>query len=266
VTIFLRTLRDRRRALLWWALGFLALNLLTLAFFPTIRGQQDFDELVQQMPEALRAMFGMEQGISLGSAAGYLWARLFSSLLTVLLVVYAIVVGAGLIGGSEEDGTLELLLANPVSRERVALERALAFAAALAALTAIAALTLIALAPPFSALEGIDAGGLAAAFAGTYTLSLLHGAVAFMGGAVSGRRGPGLAAGTVLAAGGFLAQGLLSAAGAPEWVSNLNPWYWYLKENLLAFGPRWEAALPALVLAAVPVAAGVAVFRRRDLR
>jgi ABC-2 type transport system permease protein len=265
VTIFRRAIRDRRRALLWWMLGLVALHLVTLAFFPTVRDQQNFDELVQQMPEALRAMFGMEDGVSLGSAAGYLWARLFSSLLTVLLVIYAIVGGAGAIGGSEEDGTLELILATPVSRLAVALQRFLAIAALLAALVTFSTAVLLLLAIPFSALEGISGPGFAAANAGLLALALLHASVAFAGGALTGRRGPGLAAGMVLAAGGFLAQGLLTAAGAPEWVRNLNPWYWYLSQNLLAFGARWEAVLPALVLAALPVAAGTAVFRRRDL-
>ncbi len=266
MTILRRAVRDRRNALLWWMLGLTALNLFTLAFYPTIRGQQDFDELVQQMPEALRAMFGMAEGVSLSSAPGYLWARLFSSLLTILLIVYAIVGGAGLVGGSEEDGTLELILANPVSRLAVALQRFLALLLLLAGLTLVAALTLVAMAAPFSALEGVDPAGLAVAFCGLYSLSALHASVAFAGGAITGRRGPGLAAGTTLAAAGFLAQGLLTAAGAPTWTRNLNPWHWYLEQNLLAFGPRWEAALPALFLAAAPVALGIAVFRRRDLR
>lgn len=266
MTILRRALRDRRNALFWWMLGLAVLNLFTLAFYPTVRGQQNFDELVQQMPEALRAMFGMEDGVSLSSAPGYLWARLFSSLLTVLLVIYSIVGGAGLIGGSEEDGTLELILANPVSRAAVAFQRFLALLLLLAALSLFAAVTLVLMALPFSALEGVDAGGLAVAFAGLFSLASLHASVAFAGGAIAGRRGPGLAAGTVLAAGGFLAQGLLAAAGAPAWVRNLNPWHWYLEQNLLAFGPRWEAVVPALALAALPVAAGIAVFRRRDLR
>lgn len=266
MTIFHRTIRDRRRALLWWMMGLVALHLVTLAFYPTVRDQQSFDQLVQQMPEALRAMFGMEQGISLGSPAGYLWARLFSSLLTVLLVINAIVGGAGAIGGSEEDGTLELILAGPVSRTTLALQRFLAIAVHLATLVAFSTAALALLALPFSALEGISCSGFAAANAGLFSLALLHASVAFAGGAIAGRRAPGLAAGTILAAGGFLAQGLLTAAGTPESVRNLNPWYWYLQTNLLAFGARWEAFLPALALAPLPVAASMAVFLRRDLR
>ncbi len=264
--VFLRALHDRRRALTWWVLGLLALNLFTVIFYPTIRGQQDFDELVQQMPEALRAMFGMEERVSLSSAPGYFWARFFSSLLTILLVVYAVVAGAGNIGGSEEDGPLELILANPVTRQALAWGRALATALLLALLTLSAGLTFLAMAPPFDALEGIDAGGLLVAYAGCFALALLHGAVAFAGGAIAGRRGPGLGAGLIAAAGGFFAQGLLAAAGAPGWVRALNPWHWYLSSNLLAFGPRWEAVLPALVIAAALTAVSVQVFARRDLR
>lgn len=265
-TVFLRALRDRRRALAWWILGLLALNLFTVIFYPTIRGQQDFDELVQQMPEALRAMFGMQEQVSLSSAPGYFWARFFSSLLTFLLVVYAVVAGAGSIGGSEEDGTLELILANPVTRTVLAWGRAAAVMLLLAALTIAAALSFLAMAPPFSALEGIDHGGLVVAYAGCFTLALLHAAVAFAGGALTGRRGPGLGAGLIMAAGGFFAQGLLAATGAPGWLRALNPWHWYLSSNLLAFGPRWEAVIPCLLLAAAIAGSGVLVFARRDLR
>ncbi|WP_322796345.1 ABC transporter permease subunit [Tepidiforma sp.] len=266
MTIFRRALRDRRRSTLWWVLGLLALNLLTLAFYPSIRGQQEFDDLVQQMPPALRDLFGMSEGISLSSAPGYLWARLFSSLLTVLLVIYAVVAGSACIGGSEEDGTLELILANPVTRRRVAAERLVAVSTLLALLGVVSVATLVLLAPPFHGLENISAGGLAAACAGAVTLAGFHLSLAFTAGAITGRRGPGLALGMVVAVGGFLAQGLLTAAGAPAWLRNLNPWFWYLESNLLAFGPSWEAWLPALLLSIPPAAVAIAIFERRDLR
>ena len=47
-------------------------------------------------------------------------------MLPLLLLVFAIGLGARAIAGSEQEGTLELLLSNPVTRRTVVAERYLA--------------------------------------------------------------------------------------------------------------------------------------------
>ena len=73
-------------------------------------------KLSEDYPEALRRSSPSAAQVDYSSAAGYLGIELFSLMVPLLLLVAAIGTGAGTIAGEEERGTLELLLANPVSR------------------------------------------------------------------------------------------------------------------------------------------------------
>mgnify|MGYP002382442678 CR=1 FL=1 len=124
----------------------------------------------------------------------------------------------------------------------------------------------IALAALFGALDGVSMGGLLAATAGSIALALLHGSLAFTTGCWTGRRSIAIGVASAVAAGGYLAQGLLAAADVPDAIRDLTPWYWFLHENLLAKGPNVSAWLPALVLSCLVAAASVPRFLSRDLR
>ncbi|HEV3497016.1 MAG TPA: ABC transporter permease subunit [Actinomycetes bacterium] len=261
-----RLVRDRRWSTLWWALGFVGLTLFTAALYPSIKNQPSLEELLANMPQALRSAIGYDAAVPLSSPAGYLQARLYSTLAPLLAVVFGIGAGAGAIGGSEEAGTLELLLANPVTRGRVLLERYLATFGLLAGLVAVLAVALLILGPPFGALEGIPTGNVVGACVAVFALGLLHGSLAFAIGAAAGRRGVAVAVATAVAVAGYLVETVLAAAGDLGIVRQLSPWHWYLDRNLLAEGATLAAILLPLSVSAVLVATAWALYRRRDLR
>ncbi len=266
MTVAARLLADRRRAIVWWSAGLVALVLFTVALYPSIEGSADFDELVQELPDSIRVLIGYEAGVPLTSPAGYLHGRLYSTLLPLLVLVFAIGGGARAIGGSEEDGTLEPLLANPVSRARVYVERYVATTALLLALGVVFLVSLAVLARPFGATDGIAAGRLVAATVAAIALALLHGTVAYAVGAATGRRGTAIGVAAALAVGGYLYQTLMTLTGAPSWLLWLTPWQWYLDQNMLADGAA-VAAIYVPLLVTVPVfAAGWWAFTHRDLR
>ena len=261
-----RFIRDHRRSLLWWSVGVVALVLFTVSLFPSLKGEEALDEVIAQMPEALRAMFGLDTAIPLTSPAGYLQGRLFGSLLPLLLIVFAVGLGTRAIAGSEEQGTLELLLSNPVTRRTVVGERYLAMVAMITGLTAVFALSLVLLAVPFGALDGVPLSGLAGATAGVFGIALLHGTIAFGVGAATGRRALALSSATVVAVAGYLAQGLLGLSDAIRPLRFVVPWHWYLGRNMLAQGVAPDAIIVPIVLSTAIFAAGVTAFLRRDLR
>ena len=261
-----RLVRDRRRSLLWWSVGIVALVLFTVSLYPSLKGEESLNEVIEQMPEALRSMFGMDTAIPLTSPPGYLQGRLFGSLLPLILIVFGIGLGARSIAGSEQDGTLELLLANPVTRGTVVVERYLAMVAMIAGLTAVFAVSLVVLAAPFDALEGVPASGLAGAVAGTFGITLLHATLAYGVGAATGRRALALSSATVVAVVGYLLQGLVGLSDAIHPLRLVSPWHWYLGRNMLAQGVAPDALVVPLVLSVVIFAAGAGAFLRRDLR
>ena len=142
--VIARFLRDTRRSTAWWALGMVALVVFTVAFYPSVKGNEAFDQVFEDLPQAVRSLVGAQEGVPLTSPPGYLHGRLFSVMVPVLLVTLGIGLGARAIGGSEGDGTLELLLAQPVTRSRVVAERYGAVVAVLAAVSATLTVSLIA--------------------------------------------------------------------------------------------------------------------------
>lgn len=261
-----RLLLDRRRSLVWWSAGIVVMVLLTVALWPSIRGEDQFEDLVQDLPAAVRALMGAQEGIAFTSAPGYLHGRLFSTLLPVLLVVFGIGAGARAVGGSEDDGTMELLLAQPVTRLEVAVARGAAVAAMVLGLALLALVALLVMAPPVDALEDIAVAHVVGATAALASLALLHTAIAFGAGCLLGRRAQAQAIAGAVAVAGYVIQGLAASAPAVEFLRFVSPWHWYLDRNLLVQAPSLQSTLVPLALGTALAAAGVTAFLRRDLR
>ena len=121
-SVFTKTLRDLRRGFAWWCVGLIGLVSMMIAVYPTVRDNPSLNKLVQDYPEALKAFIAFGGSLDYVSGAGYLGSELFSFMIPLLFLVAAIGNGAGSLAGEEERGTLEFLLAHPVSRTRVAVE------------------------------------------------------------------------------------------------------------------------------------------------
>ena len=261
--VFWRLVADRRRGLIWWTIGILFLVLSNDAFYPTVKGFKGLEDLAKKNP-AMKAFLG-DAAISITSPAGYLQGRHFSLLLPVVLVVFAVGLGSRAIGGSEEDGSLELMLANPVSRERVVAERALGFVGLTATLGFVNLIAMFAFSPPFGLLKDISIAGLLAACGAATAIALMHGSIAFAIGAVTGKRGLGLAVAAGIGVAGYVINGIASASSSAGILRFFTPWHWYLGRNMLAQGIAWESLWAPLGITAVLIAVGCILFPRRDL-
>lgn len=257
-----RTLLRERRPIIGWAIGVIAIAVITLASWPAIgESSDDFSDILDQMPEAITAFFG--DGIADFSAAGIVGTRLYGTIGLALFVSYAISRGARAIAGEEGDGTLEMLVVQPISRREIAIDKAAAMLIGLAALVLLE-LVILVIAMPIVDLS-FPASRVAAATVGLYLLSAMFGGLAFAVGAATGRRGAavGVAGGT--AGGLFLLAGLGALVEAIEPVADLSPFAVYDGSSVLA---RGIGPLPLVVFAfltLVVIAAGVFTFDRRDL-
>ena len=266
MTLTRRLLADHRRSFAWWAVAMVLLVVLTAALWPSIRGQQQFEELMRDLPNTVKSLFGGGEGISFVSPPGYLQSRLFSLLLPLLLLAFAVGVAARAVGGAEESGTLELLLAQPVTRGRIVAERYLALVVLVVGLAAVALLSLAAVAPVVGLLKGVSIGHLLGATTAAVALALFHASLAFAAGCVSGRRTPATATAGIVAVGGYVLQGLFAATDTLRAARFFSPWHWYLQHNLLVSAPGLQALVLPLLLTALVRAAGARVFLARDLR
>jgi ABC-2 type transport system permease protein len=259
-TTFGRTLHDQRRAYLGWSVGLVVFAGWMLALYPTVRDNVALSQVLESYPEAFRKMFGIAD---YASGAGYLRAEVLSLMGPLLLIIFAILWASDLVAGEEERHTIDLLLANPISRRRLLLEKWAAMALGLAGATTTLGLALAAGGP----LAGLHVGlaPLTAALVSMLLLAILYGTVAFTLAAVTGHRGVARGATTALAAAAYLVSSLADLATWLRPWRALSPWYHALGTDPIAtgFAPAHLAGL--ILLVPVILAAGVALFERRDL-
>jgi ABC-2 type transport system permease protein len=256
--VFTKTLWDQRRALLAWALGVAMATAVYASSYRTYRSQAA--ELTKSIPAVLRDVFGFAD---LASPAGYLQATVFGIIVPLLLILFAAATGARAIAGDEEAGTLDLVLAHPVSRGGLALQRFAALALATLALGAVVLLVLLALAGP-AGLE-IAAGNLAAMVLHLVLLGICFGALALALGGIVGRRGPVLAGTAAIAVLAYFANTLAPQVDTLAWLRRLSPFYYYSGGEPLRRGLQFGDAATLCAIAAVLVAVGTLVFDRRDV-
>lgn len=262
-SVFRTTLWEQRRALLWWTLGIVLFIGVTVAFYPSVKDStKQLRDYLDQLPETLRNLFiGSETDIT--SPIGYLNSQVFSGNGAIVFLVFAIGSGARAIAGEEEQGTLELLLATPVTRRSVVLQKFWAMAAALGGLGIVLYVGLVALGRPVGlAVSPVD---LLGATVHQYVFALGFGAIALAVGCFRGRKGLAIGLTTSVAVVAFLLNGLAPLAGATEWLQLLSPFYYANDSVPLRHGPAPDhlAVLAAIIVVAVLVA--VRGFERRDL-
>ncbi|GAB1516723.1 ABC transporter permease subunit [Actinophytocola sp. KF-1] len=257
--VFLKTLRDQRRALVGWSIGLLVLVLLESALWPTVRDMGNLTEFVANYPEAMKELFKLDQ---FGTGTGFLNGELYSLMLPILFLVYGIGRGARSVAGEEEAGTLEVLLMTRVSPTSLVLHRAAALAAGMIALGAVLFVAVAVCSPLF----GLDVP-LGQAAAGSVAMVLLgveFGWLALAVGAVTGRHVVATAVASAVAVAAYVlyaAGGLVAELEAWQGVS---PFDQALTAGPLGGGLTWVFLwMPAA--AVVFVAAAVPVFERRDI-
>lgn len=258
--VFTKTLWDARRSLLGWTLAIAAVAVMYASFWPTVNTPQ-MQQAMASYPQEVLEAFNYND---LATAAGYVGSSVYGLLIPLLVAVFAIAYGTRTVAGDEEAGTLDLLLAHPVSRTRTALHRFGALLTALMIIGAVLWLAMLAITGP-ARLDGISAGEFAAATLQLGLLGACLGAVAFAVGAATGRKALaiGVTAGvTVLA---YLANGVFPQLEGLEWTRDVSPWHWSVGGEPLKNGLQIGDSLLLLGTTAVLVALGTWAFNRRDV-
>lgn len=109
------TFKSLRGQILGWGLGLACFGLLIVAMFDMISAQQDkLQQMIASYPPEFLAFFGGDAN-SLVTPEGYLGMYAFS-MLPLIVGIFAVIAGTGLIVSDEEHGRLDLIIAHPVGR------------------------------------------------------------------------------------------------------------------------------------------------------
>ncbi len=258
--IWIKTASDHQALLLITAaLMFFAMGVMIGPMYQAI--DSALLSLSDQFPEALMAMFG---GGDMSTPEGFYQIETFGMIAPVAVIVVTVAVGARALAGEEANRTMGLLLANPVSRSAVLLEKA--FAMVLYALAVGLATFGGVVAGSLLGGLGMDASSIAATSLLATLIGLVFGSLALTLSAATGRV-PVAIYGTV---GVALVMYLLNAflplsdnvAGYAKW----SPFYYYLSSDPLNNGMHWGHGALLAGLAIALIGLSVLLFSRRDLR
>lgn len=261
-SVFYKTLRDQYRPILWWGSSLIALALMVTLFYPSIQEMPGFNALIESAPEALmRAFIGDVTDIT--GPEGYLNSQLFFLLVPLLLLVYAIGFGASAVAGEEEQGTLDLLLANPLPRWRVVIDK---FYAMVVTTFALALCFWLGLVSGALAVEmGIGVGRMAAATLGAWLLALVFGTLALALGCATGKRGLSAGVAGSVAVAAYFLNALAPLAAELMPYRKLSPFYLYIGNDPLSNGLDWGRVGVLVGLTTVWLIVARVIFDRRDL-
>lgn len=261
-SIFAKTLYDQRRDLLGWSVALVLLVAMYVAVWPSVRDQPSVSDFLDQMPEAFRSLFATS-GADMSTPVGYVQIELLSFMGPIAMLIYAIGAGVGAIGGEEDRHTMDLLLANPVSRSRIVLDKFAAMALGTFLLAAVIGFALVA--------EGqlvdmqLPAGNVAAAMLHLALLGVVFGSLALALSASTGRTGLSRGIPAVVAVLAYIVNALAPLVDWLEPLQKLSPFYQYVGHDPLREGVSGVSVVVAVATVAVLVALAVLGFRRRDV-
>ncbi|MCM6778952.1 ABC transporter permease [Nocardia sp. CDC159] len=256
--VLTKSLRDNRRGLLGWTMGITLAAVAYSSFYPQMA--KNGAAQAESIPESLRDAFNMND---ITSAPGYLGSTVFGLIVPLLAMFFGAAFGARSSAADEESGTLDLLLAHPLTRTALIVQR---FAALVLAATGIGAAVWLAMLAIRSGAEltTISPGQFAAQCVNLALLAIVFGAIATAVGAITGRRGAVLA---ITAAVGVAAYGAHTFAAqlGIDWAAYLSPFHYYLDGEPLRNGFQPIGIAVLALTSAVLVAAGTYRFNHRDL-
>ncbi len=266
-SVFGKGFRDSRRVVIAAGIGLGLLSLFSAAqlatTFDTAASRALLASQMAGLPPVFKGLLG--EPVDLSTLGGFLSWR--------LLPFYALVLGAWSIGalsntlaGEARRGSLELLVASPISRRRIATEKALAHLAGMTLAVLIAAAltwlgTVVSQKMPADAADPLAVLG---EFAWIEAVAVAAGAAAFATAPFVGRtRAAGI--GTLVLLGGYVINGYSSLVPLLDLLRPLSLHAWTAGQRPMA--GVWDP-LPVVLVALLAVALlvlGVLGFERQDL-
>ena len=258
---FKHALRNSLGQILGWGLGLALLGLLLVPMYDSFAAEGEaFEEMLDMFPSEVMAFFG-DLG-AMTTPEGYLSIEFFSYM-PLILGIYAVQAGTGLLAKDEEEGTLDLIIAHPVSRVRLFVGRTLAFLLAIAAVLVIAWMGIF-LPMSWSSMS-LSAVEVARPFLSLYAEMALFGSLGLLlSMLLPSRRWASMVSGLLLVA-SFFITGLSQLNEDLENIAWLSPLKYYQTQSAFSgLNTEWIFGLVAAGLVFVLLA--VWRFMRRDLR
>jgi polyether ionophore transport system permease protein len=259
-SIYLKSLRDYRVPILGWGLGLGALMATVLAAIPT----------VFSTPAAKAAVVALgptyawvADPIRIDTAGGYATWKYGITILVV--VIWPLLAGTGMLRGEEERGSLDVLLSAPRGRVRVALEKLAALWTALLVFAVVVGLLTYAGGAKLSG--EITIGATLAYGINLALICAVFGSIALLLSQFTQERRTASGLTAAILAVAIVVDMVHRVVPNTVWLSRLSPVYYYnLSKPLVpGYGVNLGAMAFLAALAVIFAAAAIWLFARRDV-
>jgi ABC-2 type transport system permease protein len=259
-SIFLKTLRDYRVAILGWGIG---MGLVVISPMASVSALVTTPQARQQLISLAATFAWNADPIAVDTIGGYATFKI--GIFMFLIAIWPLLAASRMLRGEEDRGSLDVLLSLPRPRVRLALEKLAAMSTALFAMGFLIGLLAFAGGKKFGA--DFSLGDALLFGLNLALICAVIGGLALLISQFTEERGPaaGWTAGLLLV---FIVLDMVHrVVPNSEWISRLSPIYYYNLSKPLVPGYGTNAGAMVVLLALAAILGGVAVwlFVRRDV-
>ncbi len=259
-SIFLKTLRDYRVAILGWGIG---MGLVVISPMASVAALVTTQQAREQLVSLAASFAWNADPIKVDTIGGYATFKI--GFFVFLIAIWPLLVGSRMLRGEEDRGSMDVLLSLPRPRLNVALEKLAAMWTALFMMGVLIGLLAFAGGSKFGADFGVGGGLL-------YGLNLVlicavFGSVALLISQFTQEPGPAAGSTAGLLVFFVVLDMVHRVVPNTEWISRLSPIYYYnLSKPLIpSVGTNLGGMAVELALAAILGGAAIWLFVRRDV-
>ena len=263
ISIIKWTIWQRRWSIMWWSIAVVGFILINLVFYPTFKDQAaELDKSLSQLPESAKALFAGSSDFV--SPVGYLNSQIFFLMLPMLLTILTIGLGSSIVAKEESEGTIELLLARPISRNKLLLSKSIA---AIIILLAVSLMAFLSISVTANIVDiAVPLKYISVATLGSVVLALCFGSIAFVMTMLSkSSKTASIGIATLVAFGGYI---VVSLSTTVKWLKNpgkIFPAYYYKPEDILRGNINWKYFIFPISIIVVSAIISWWSFNRRDI-
>ena len=263
ISIIKWTIWQRRWSIMWWSIAVVGFILLNLVFYPTFKDQAaELEKSLSQLPESAKALFAGSSDFV--SPVGYLNSQIFFLMLPMLLTILTIGLGSSIVAREESDGTIELLLARPISRNKLLLSKSIA---AIIILLTVSLMAFLSIAITVKIVDiTVPLRYITVATLGSVILALCFGSIAFVVTMLSkSSKTASIGIATLVAFGGYI---VVSLSSTVKWLKNpgkIFPAYYYKPEDILRGNINWKYFVFPVSIIAISAIISWWSFNHRDI-
>lgn len=258
-SVLTKTLYEKRWSTYIWFGAYIFFTVLIVLLFPVLRDA--FGESLKDVPESMQKLLGNAEDYQ--SLSGFVDIQVIGQMV-FLTIIHGVLLGTALLAGDENNGTLQTLLAHPVSRSKIFWHK---FGALLLLLTGsiITALFLGVIIGQLFVDSSVPLGNLLAASFMTWLLTVFFASLAYALGAITGRRSIAGGLAGVYAFISYTITSIAASAASLKTLDHLSPFHYFNDPSLMRTGLDLTNVLVLTGATLACVIIGWAVFRRRDI-